>query len=386
MLGSGLGVRVQTLDDFYADCLDAAGIAVTRLSAPVQYRLLQTIVAATPLTHYAGLRRFPGFIHLLQDFIATVKGAGITPETFAANAGDAPRLQELAEIYARYQAHLHEKNRADAVEMGLRATAVAAQLSAVESLLVVDGFDNFNTSQLSFLAAVAPAIPQMVITLTGQMDGPPRPLVHQRFDKTRRRVEETFGITAEPLPETSPPASPVLAWLEAQLFAPRTDPIPNDDTLTLIEAGDRPAEVRAALRRLKACIVYEGVPADQLALLARNIETYLPHIRQVAAEFGLPVRVFKTEPLRTNPLIAALLNLLRLALPLADGNAERAFPYRLTVQAWRAPYFDWSARVDGEPVGIAVGDAVVLDAIARTGQVLGGESRPCRAGAVALPR
>ncbi len=375
-LGGGLGVRVQTLDDFYTDCLDAAGIAVTQLSAPVQYRLLQTIVAATPLTHYVGLRRFPGFIRLLQDFIVTVKGAGITPENFSAAMGTVPRLQELAEIYTRYQAYLHEKGWADAVEPGLRAAAVAAQTSTGESLLVVDGFDNFNAVQLAFLAAIAPAVPQMVITLTGQMDGQPRPLVHQRFDKTRRRVEETFGITAEPLPESSPPVARVPARLEAELFAARTAPIPNDGTLTLIEAGDRPAEVRAALRWLKARIALDGVPADQLALLARNIETYLPHIRQIAAEFGLPIRVFKAEPLSANPLIAALLNLLRLTLPLADGSSERAFPYRLTVQAWRAPYFDWSlAWVDGEPVGIAAGDAVVLNAIARYGQVLGGESR-----------
>ena len=375
-LGGGLGVRIQTLDDFYAECLNATGIGITRLSEPAQYRLLQKIIAEIPLTHYAELRRFPGFIHLLQDFIATVKAASITPKNFSVSAGDTPRLQELAAIYDRYQNYLHEKTWADAVEMGLCATQYASNLTFPESLLVVDGFDNFNAVQLSFLAAIAPKMPEMVITLTGQMAGPSRPLVHQRFDKTRRRVEENFGITAEILPETVSPASAVQTQLESQLFAPHTLPIPNDDTLTLIETGDRLAEVRAALRWLKSRIVFDDIPANQLALLARNIGTYLPHIRQIATEFGLPVWIFKTEPLQANPLIAALLNLLRLTLPLTAEYTERAFPYRLTVQAWRAPYFDWSrAEIAGEAVGIAAGDAVILDAIARDGQVLGGENR-----------
>ena len=373
--GGALGVRIQTLDDFFADVLDAAGEAPVRLSEPAQYRLLQTIAADTPLTHFAAVREFPGFIHLLQNFIATVKSAGITPKQFLKTT-HSPRLQEPGEIYARYQDYLRKNNWADTAELGLRAIAAAPKVTIPEKLLVIDGFDNFNAVQLAFLHAISAKFAQVIITLTGQTSGDERPLVHQRFEKTRRQIEKTFNITAEPLPNSSPPAAQVLAHLETELFAPREAAIPNENnTLTLLETADRPAEVRAALRWLKTRLVTDSVPADRMALLARNIGTYLPHIRQIGAEFGLPLRIFKTEPLSGNPLIAALLNLLRLSLPLSADTPERAFPHRLTVQAWRSPYFDWSAAVAGEPVGIGAGDAVVLDAIARYGTVLSGENQ-----------
>jgi RecB family exonuclease len=78
-----------------------------------------------------------------------------------------------------------------------------------------------------------------------------------------------------------------------------------------------------------------------------------------------------------NPVIAALLDLLRLMLP-ADRDEEPALARRGVVEAWRSPYFDWSALpVEGapEPVGIDAADAHTLDAVARWGRVIGGLSQ-----------
>jgi hypothetical protein len=140
--------------------------------------------------------------------------------------------------------------------------------------------------------------------------------------------------------------------------------------VALVAAPDREGEVRAALRWLKARLICDGMRLGQVALLARAIDPYRPYIGQVAAEVGLPVHVVSGLPLRSNPAIAALFDLLRLALPGAG-----AFSWRLTVEAWRSPYFDWSAYPTpdaGSPIGITPQDAEGLDWVARWGSVVGG--------------
>jgi hypothetical protein len=73
-------------------------------------------------------------------------------------------------------------------------------------------------------------------------------------------------------------------------------------------------------------------------------------------------------PLSSSPVVAALLDLLRLLLP---GGREPSLPRRLVVEAWRSPYFDWSALAHP----IQPGDAARLDAIARYGRVIRGLSQ-----------
>ena len=83
-------------------------------------------------------------------------------------------------------------------------------------------------------------------------------------------------------------------------------------------------------------------------------------------------------PLRTNPAVVALLDLLKLMQPQTGGAVDRCepgLPRRQVVEAWRSPYFDWSALPEEgavEPIGIEPGDADLLDAAARTGRVIGG--------------
>jgi len=135
--------------------------------------------------------------------------------------------------------------------------------------------------------------------------------------------------------------------------------------------------VRAALRWLKARLVHDGMRPGEVALLARSLPPYRPFILQTAAEFGLPIHLADGLPLRTNPAVAALLDLLRLVLPRApsNGDSEPRLPRRPVVEAWRSPYFDWSALLEKgatEPIGIVPRDADPLNVVARWGRVIGG--------------
>ncbi len=293
-------------------------------------------------------------------------------------------------------------------------------------LLLVDGFDDFTAVQLDLLALLANRVDRMVITLTGTVDDRERSLAHRRFARTRRELVKALGVEPTSLPDgisgraragraEASTGRTRLDHLEAELFRSETshpedrrDPL-GEDAVDLIEAPNRAEEVRAALRWLKRDIVERGLRPGQLALLARDVTPYRPFIRQIAAEFGLaerssaPVHIYTGQPLDQNPAVAALINLLRLMLPASrrtealateDGGTEApasvaertepSLPPRRIIEAWRSPYFDWSAlcaeadspaEEAGTPIDIEPGDADALGAIARRGRVIEGLSQ-----------
>lgn len=376
--GGAIGVRVLTFDHLYAEILNAAGETYTELVAPVQFRLLRAIVNQLPLAHFASLKDRPGFIQALQAIIAELKAARILPaqfQTAVRELGDEPRLVELAMIYAAYQNRLREHNWADLAGIAwLTADALQrhANLALDWSFLVVDGFDNFTEVQLAILQMLSQRVNETIVTLTG-VDDDHRDIIQRRFNKTRARLETILGVAAEKLPHTTNIPSMAIAHLEANLFRAHYECFDCGDTVQLIEAPDRASEVRAALRWLKQCILAQNYRVDETALLARSLSAYRPFILQIAAEFGLPIRLLDGILLRSNPAIAALIDLLRLMLPGDDG--QPALPMRLVIQAWRSPYFDWQALPTDDAtqsIGIEANDAERLDIIARWARVIGG--------------
>ena len=387
--GGALGVRVRTFDRLCADVLAAAcRQAWVELSEPVEYRLLRavvdatTLVDATPLVYYRSLTRSPGFTQVLERLIAELQAAGVGPAAFAAavaRLGDEPRLAEIAAVYTGYAAHLEQMGWTGHSGLGgLALAALAAQpdLAADWGWLVVDGFDTFTPVQLAFLQAIAGRAGHLVVTLTAARPSP----AHGRLAETRQKLEHALGVAAVPLPSIALPAipHPALSHLEANLFRPGAGRIEAGGALELLEAPERAGEARAALRWLRQRMLRDGIAPGELALLARTPGAYRPFILESAAEFGLPLRLAEGVPLRHNPAVAALLDLLRLALPLPGGSGELSLLPRLVVEAWRSPYFDWSAESGDDepaPVDIRAGDAGALDAVARWGRVLGGLSQ-----------
>ena len=380
--GGAIGARIVTFDRLYAECLQLAHEAYTRLSNPVQYRLIRAIVDGIPLTHYAPLRDRPGFVHILQDLIRKWKAARIWPHELLkaiAAMGNEPRLRELALIYAAYQERLQQQGWADRAGIGWLAVEAleqrAPQVACDWPLLVVDGFDNITSVQMDMLQVLAPRVDRLVITLTGTAAGNQRPLVHRRFRETRRRLEETLGVPAEPLPSRSSHHAPSLVHLENNLYRSSVERVEAGGSIELLAAPDRAAEVREALRWIKERLIHDEMNPGDVALLTRSLAPYQPFILQTATEFGLPVRMPGGFRLRENPAMTALLDLLRLMLPLSENDHQPALTRRLVIDAWRSPYFDWSAKPasdDLAAIGIQQGDAEALDVLARSGRVIQG--------------
>ena len=121
-MGGAIGVRFLTFDRLYAEILSAAAETYVELSEPVQYRLIRALLdSPLSLRHYAPIAGRAGFIQVLQRLIAELKAAGIHPNDFADAVralGDEPRLAELAQIYAAYQARLGAQGWADRAGLG----------------------------------------------------------------------------------------------------------------------------------------------------------------------------------------------------------------------------------------------------------------------------
>jgi len=221
--GGAIGVQVGTFYALYSEVLTTAGQSVPRLDEPVLHRLLRTILdelyAEGRLQYYAPLRDKPGFLLALRALIQELKRARSTPETFTmAVAGRGAHLEELAAIYAGYQRWLSRADWSDAEGQGwLAALALGddPNLCADWRLLAVDGFGEFDPTQLEVVRRLAERVGETVITLTGS--DTPRP-VHHRFDRARAAVELALGVAAEPLPGARVRLAPLLVDLEATLF------------------------------------------------------------------------------------------------------------------------------------------------------------------------
>ena len=390
-----IGVRVLTFDRLYAELLDAAGEVYVELSEPVQYRLIRAVVDGLPLAHYAPLADRPGFIQVLQRLIGELKAAAVHPDAFAAAVralGNEPRLGELAQVYGAYQARLQAQGWADRAGLGWLAVAALEQRSAGVGrdwpLLAVDGFDSFTPIQMALLQALAGRVGELTITLTGDLSDDSISQAHRRFVKTRAELEAALGVPAEPLPQASEPVArqpgrhPELSHLARGLIRPGSPQVDATGAVELIEAPERAGEVRASLRWLKQRIILDGFRPGEVALLARDIAPYRPFVRQIAAEFGMPIRLVDGSPLAENPAVAALLGLLQMVLP--DPTGWLSLPRRNMVEAWRSPYFDWSALAadgasssdgDSKNLSIEPGDADALDTVGRWGRVIGGQAQ-----------
>lgn len=376
--GGAMGVRVFPFDILCRDCLTAARRAVVTPDAATLYRLVCSVVRRCPLAHFAAIASRPGFIQETQRLIAELKGALVPPDPFAlavSRFGDPPALRDLAAIYTAYEAALRAENWVDSAGMTGAAIEAAQQETAVGTdwpLLIVDGFDHFEPAKLRLLQQLSGRVGEMIVTLTGELV--PRGAAHRRFNRTRRQIEEALAIDAEPLLRCRPSRSSALARLEARLFEPSADPVPDDASVQLIEAADRAGEVRASLRWLKARLRQPGMRPSDLALLARSVLPYRQLVVQTAAEFGLPIRLIETQPLRSSPVIAALVRLVQLSASTHPGE-PRPLQHNQLIETWRSPYFDWSAlAAEDEAVCMAITseDADALDAAGRWARVIGG--------------
>jgi ATP-dependent helicase/DNAse subunit B len=359
--GGAMNVRIETFRDLYLEIIDQSNLLQKpQISAAMQYWMVQASVDRANLTYFAPLRGLPGLTRSMQSLIAELQRALVTPDDLIAQAD--PARSGHTELARVYQSHLDLLDTIGWMDPeglaseALRALADCPRVHTDWDLMIVDGFDWFETAQIRVLQALSGCVHHMLITLPGDPRWS-RP-VHRRFAQSYSDLSRfiPLQVLAEPASIQLPEA---LAALEARLFETSTTTISGKaDTLQLLEARSPQEETREALRWIKARIVRDRVSPDQCAVLVHDPDAYFPFLRQYAAEFGLPIRFSQGRRLVDSPVISVMLNLL--SLPANN------FPRRALLDALRSPFFDFSE------LGLERDQVDVLDLISRHGKVIEG--------------
>lgn len=359
-------IVVRTFEQICTDTLEAAsGRKAAHLPNGARSFLMEDAVAQSELVHYAPLRRMPGFTQALLRLRFELHVAGVDTADLRSVSAE-PRLHELALVLDAYEALLVAGGWFDSVRA---ARAAVAALDAAPTLLrgwswlALDGFEEFTVPQREWLRRVAPRVGECVVSLIGWDDDFPGQM--PRLARVRGELARVLGTAARALPRSH--ASALSDLGDAVVRGDRQARESLRGRVSLLEAPDPAAEVRAALRWIKARHLRQHTPLDRMALIARDMSPYSLAVRSVAAEMGIPIAPAAGESLSSNPAVAALLSLIRETVPTGAAGLPSLAP-RPLIDAWRSPYF---SRLRSK-FGIASADAFALDMAARRGHVVGG--------------
>jgi ATP-dependent helicase/DNAse subunit B len=337
LAGGGLcGHRLGTFADLVTEVLRANDPLARPLSEVQRRLLLEDLVAALQeagqLSHFDRVCETRGFGEGLLALLVELQTAGVSPAAFARAAyrrgADGPvgrgiagatiglKDRQCARLYARYRRALHQQHLYDAEAREAQACALLragrrhpfADVRAV----FVDGFNDFTRAQHELLSALAGWADELWLTLTDE-PGDERAELFARPRATRQRLAglgpfATVGpaVRAEPLPAG-------LAYLERQLFRPlrRVVPAEDADGVALVEAPGLLGEARLVARAIKKLLL-GGAAADDVLVVLRDLSPYADLLREVFAEYAIPLDLEGSDPLTRNPAVAVLLRAQRL--------------------------------------------------------------------------
>ncbi len=344
----GLDVHLLCFQDFVDEVVRANDPAARPL-AQAQRRLVAEEVlgelhARGKLSHFSGVIDTRGFADTVFALLAELKQSEVLPAqladvatSLARRGGTAEHLKEkqCALVYAEYQRRLVRHGLYDREGRFWYARDLLTRgdrhpFAAVRSIFV-DGFCDFTRTECDILAALAGWARELWITLPGERGADRAEL----FTRPRAILDRLAHL--DPHVETLDPGAagrPAgLAHLERQLFRPVRSVACADDAegIWCIEAPGAVGEARLVARRIKG-LLHGGVPADEILVTLREVGPYADLVREVFAEYGIPLDVEGAEPLLRNPAVATLLRTVRLP--------EEDWPFAAVTALLRSGYFD----------------------------------------------
>lgn len=359
-LGDTIGVQMYQFYHLGQAVLDEAGIPIHEINDTAIRRLLRRILgelhAEDKLTTFAPVLEKPGFTEVMLDWVREMKSQGVFPEQYeeyAQGSGDQRDLQ-LAEIYTRYQNFMLQSNYSDADGL-LWVTAEALEgnpnLFLSDGPMFIFGFDQFTPVQIRILKQLGTCFSDLNIYLLWDDKRSENSLALVRLQQTRNVLLDSISMEVVNLEKVGD-SNPSLLHLHDSLFETKEQLSANVQHLELVEAPSREAEVRRAILEIKRLLI-ANVPQVGIAIVVPNPKTYLPIIRTVAVEYGVPVA--HEHQLMENPAVATFTNLLRLSPD---------FPWQETFEALRSPYIRQSWLSDEQ--------IELLDRLTRERPVKGG--------------
>ncbi len=314
--------RIFTFPTLAETLLDANHKPVRRISS-LQQRLLvrdvvKRLVAEGRLPYLSGVSEYRGFVAAVSSVIDELKRAAVEPSEFVEIARrripDHPANADVSAIYEAYQRELTQRKLYD--EPGAfweaRDLLRAGQRRPLEraSLLLVDGFSEFTTTQIEVLQLLCEGVQRCVVTLSIEPEGRPQLFAVPR--RTRDRLGRSLADVADVQEEWLEPPRPAsaLAGLRQCVFGEAdAGALEDDDSVQVIGAPGVRAEAREIARRAKRLIL-DGTPPDEIAVVLRSMDGYDLAVRDAFADYGVPVEVSGKQSLGRIPAVQAVLDIL----------------------------------------------------------------------------
>lgn len=343
--GGAVGITIRTFASLLEDVATLAGASLPpTLSQPQRLAVVRAAVAATELRTLARSARAPGFAIALDDLIAELQAALISPDELrsaAAAAGErAAQERELAELYAAYVRLRDGAGRTDPGGIAMAATeALRTQPDAWDSRPVFFyGFDDLTAAQLELVRLLAA-----------------RTEVHVALNYSDRRAlaararlyaalrEDPGADTIDELPSARPHTDkPSLLHLDRQLFEPDAPRITaDDDGIRLLECAGERGEAEAVGLEI-ARLLADGARPDEIVVALRHPAAEGPLFASVLRGMGIPTALEASVPLDRTAVGRGLITLCRAASP--DGAPADLIAHLRADPSTPPGLVDWAER------------------------------------------
>ena len=278
-----LGVPLRTLEETATQLLAQDG---QRVISVVERQMLLADILNRELNREEGAGSVidpRGAAARLRVGVETLLRGAEAPAQ-ALEGEEAKQLVELGGVIARYQAALAQEKLVDPAEALWRA----ARLVTRPIPLLVWGYFVPRADELTFLDVLAGDGSHLIFPFG------PEPILA----KNRRWVAwlEARGWVAEGETREAPrPTARLVGWRTAQQFW-RGEQGEEPTRGELWSEATVEEEVRTVLGEVKRLLV-EGVSAREMVLVTNEEAIYVPKLRAIAREYGVPVRLPNQRPL-----------------------------------------------------------------------------------------
>jgi ATP-dependent helicase/nuclease subunit B len=317
------GSPVQTFQDFAAGLLKSSGVFVKPIGMFERRLLLERAIQRMRdegrLTALGAAAETAGFANHVLRTITQLKQAAIDPPQFRDTVARRARKSWLdavvADVYDAYQGALQDEGAYDLVGVYWTAALACQQgrppmLERVRTVLL-DGFDDFTPSEFRLLQAMQTHVDTLVFGINCERDMASQQDLYALPVTTARRIQNDFAhVESQSFREAAPRTFTEFAATEIFWRTPPKRPDGLEANLELMPCAGAAQEAETIGRRVKSLLVDDGVPADRIAIVYRDIGGAAGLIRAIFHEFGIPLNVQHPPSLAESAVCAFLLNVL----------------------------------------------------------------------------
>ena len=295
--------------------------ALTPLSMEALFtRCVNQVREAGAFAYFEPVVGTPGFPRAAARTLTELRMEGISAETLR---GQGARAEDLARILGRYEAELEEHSLTDFVGVLEAATAAARRLDhrlVGLDLLLLDVWPETGR-ELSLVSALVKAAQGCFATIPALSGSG-----EDRDDRGRREaLLDALGAEAGDAEELTRDAiDDSLSRARRRLFRTELpgEASPRDESIAFFAAPDEDRECVEIARRIQR-LAKDGdaVAFDRIAILLREVESYLPLLENALRRAGVPA-YFSRGTVRPDPAGRAFLALLACA---AEGLSASRF-------------------------------------------------------------